>query len=249
MDGPRCSRPRRTPSSGTSGRPRPTTAGIGGPPSGATPTTCPTTPSSPATRTVTWSCSGVGTGTGRRGLAHLADHAQQRLERPGVLSARRLPVRGAVPDAGRPPLAVAQNADGRLEVFAPAGGGPTGRNTLWHLWQTAANNGWSDPVVRGHDVTSPPAVGRNATVGSRCSPSARTATSGTCGRPRRTTAGRRPARYPLCPLGVASNSTVICAWLTIAARSTPPIVSPNSVGGRRPVQSPHRTWPEMGPSF
>src|SRR5829696_5762761 len=33
---------------------------------------------------------------------------------------------------------VAQNADGRLEVFAQHSDG-----MLWHNWQTAPNNGWS----------------------------------------------------------------------------------------------------------
>lgn len=34
---------------------------------------------------------------------------------------------------------VAANADGRLEVFVAGGDG-----ALWHVWQTAPNNGWSD---------------------------------------------------------------------------------------------------------
>jgi hypothetical protein len=33
---------------------------------------------------------------------------------------------------------VGQNADGRIEVFARGGNG-----ALWHIWQTAPNNGWS----------------------------------------------------------------------------------------------------------
>ena len=58
-------------------------------------------------------------------------------------------------------MAVAQNADGRLELFAAAGAdAPT--HTLWHVWQTAPNSGWSEPAVRGHRLTSPPTVGRNA---------------------------------------------------------------------------------------
>ncbi|MFF3919527.1 hypothetical protein ACFYZB_40115, partial [Streptomyces sp. NPDC001852] len=34
---------------------------------------------------------------------------------------------------------VANNQDGRLEVFTRASNG-----TLWHLWQTVPNNGWSN---------------------------------------------------------------------------------------------------------
>jgi hypothetical protein len=55
---------------------------------------------------------------------------------------------------------VAGNADGRLELFGR--GRPNLGAEVWHLWQTAPNDGWSEPVVRGHDVTSPPTVGRNA---------------------------------------------------------------------------------------
>jgi acylphosphatase len=35
-------------------------------------------------------------------------------------------------------LAVAQNDDGRIEIFARGADG-----ALWHNWQTAPNNGWS----------------------------------------------------------------------------------------------------------
>jgi acylphosphatase len=52
---------------------------------------------------------------------------------------------------------VAVNADGRLEVFA------TGTdNALWHIWQTAPNNGWSSWASLGGVLTSSRAVGRNA---------------------------------------------------------------------------------------
>jgi hypothetical protein len=36
-------------------------------------------------------------------------------------------------------MAIAANADGRLDFFAPSVDG-----ALWHLWQTAPSNGWSD---------------------------------------------------------------------------------------------------------
>ncbi len=52
---------------------------------------------------------------------------------------------GAPPAAGglnRP--AVAQSADGRLEVFAVGGDG-----VLWHIWQTSVNGGWSSWTSHG----------------------------------------------------------------------------------------------------
>lgn len=53
--------------------------------------------------------------------------------------------------------AVAQNADGRLEVFL------RGNDTnLYHLWQTAPNNGWSAPwVPMGGQWHRDPVVARN----------------------------------------------------------------------------------------
>jgi hypothetical protein len=36
-------------------------------------------------------------------------------------------------------LEVAQNADGRIEVF-----GVAQDNRVWHTWQVAANNGWNE---------------------------------------------------------------------------------------------------------
>ena len=48
------------------------------------------------------------------------------------------------------------NADGRLEAFA------TGTdNALWHIWQTAPNNGWSAWASLGGILTSSRAVARN----------------------------------------------------------------------------------------
>jgi hypothetical protein len=42
-------------------------------------------------------------------------------------------------------IAVAQNADGRLEVFALGTGGKSAPNgSLYHKWQTAVNGSWSD---------------------------------------------------------------------------------------------------------
>ena len=35
-------------------------------------------------------------------------------------------------------LDLGRNADGRLEIFARGGDG-----AVWHMWQTAPNNGWS----------------------------------------------------------------------------------------------------------
>ena len=54
-------------------------------------------------------------------------------------------------------IAVASNADGRLEVFARGTD-----NALWHQWQTAPNNGWSGWASLGGVITSDPVVGRNA---------------------------------------------------------------------------------------
>ena len=48
------------------------------------------------------------------------------------------------------------NADGRLEVFARGTD-----NALWHIWQTARNNGWSGWASLGGVITSVPAIGRN----------------------------------------------------------------------------------------
>ncbi len=36
-------------------------------------------------------------------------------------------------------ICVMQNADGRIEMFASSND-----NGLYHVWQTAPNNGWSD---------------------------------------------------------------------------------------------------------
>jgi len=59
--------------------------------------------------------------------------------------------------------AVAQNFDGRLELFAPSAGPPAPE--LVHIWQTSPNSGWSGWSSLG----APPgqfisgiAVGRNA---------------------------------------------------------------------------------------
>jgi hypothetical protein len=50
-----------------------------------------------------------------------------------------------------PQLAVAAAADGRLELFAIGGSqaDPTKDNVLYHIWQTAPNNGWSDWYSHG----------------------------------------------------------------------------------------------------
>ncbi|MFE2751514.1 hypothetical protein ACFXGA_05870, partial [Actinosynnema sp. NPDC059335] len=53
--------------------------------------------------------------------------------------------------------AVGRNADGRIEVFARGGDG-----ALWHIWQTAPNNGWSGWQSLGGYITSPPVVMNNA---------------------------------------------------------------------------------------
>jgi len=56
-------------------------------------------------------------------------------------------------------LAVGQNQDGRLEIFA---GGPDG---LWHIWQTVPNGDWSDWSRLGNPSVGAPyhslAVGQN----------------------------------------------------------------------------------------
>jgi hypothetical protein len=51
---------------------------------------------------------------------------------------------------------VARNADGRLEVFVQGNDG-----ALWHIWQTAPNNGWSGWQSLGGWITTP-VVGQNA---------------------------------------------------------------------------------------
>lgn len=60
---------------------------------------------------------------------------------------------GATALGGSP--SVGQNADGRLEVFAAASG------ALWHIWQTAPNNGWSSWVSLGGEPGGGAVVGRN----------------------------------------------------------------------------------------
>ena len=50
---------------------------------------------------------------------------------------------------------VTNNADGRLEVFVRGSD-----KALWHIWQTAPNNGWSGWSSLGGSI-SDPAVGRN----------------------------------------------------------------------------------------
>jgi hypothetical protein len=42
---------------------------------------------------------------------------------------------------------VAQDADGRLEVFVHGTD-----NALWHIWQTAPNNGWSSWNTLGGQI-------------------------------------------------------------------------------------------------
>ncbi|HYI46880.1 MAG TPA: matrixin family metalloprotease [Allosphingosinicella sp.] len=54
-------------------------------------------------------------------------------------------------------IAVGRNADGRLEVFARGTD-----NALWHIWQTAPNNGWSAWASLGGVITSNPTVISNA---------------------------------------------------------------------------------------
>lgn len=52
---------------------------------------------------------------------------------------------------------VGNDQDGRLEVFARGTDG-----ALWHIWQTAPNNGWSGWASRGGIIQGPIALGRNA---------------------------------------------------------------------------------------
>jgi hypothetical protein len=52
--------------------------------------------------------------------------------------------------ADREVCKAAQNADGRLEVF-----GVGTDNVLWHMWQTAPNNGWSGWVSLGGILLTP----------------------------------------------------------------------------------------------
>ena len=52
---------------------------------------------------------------------------------------------------------VRQNLDGRLEAF-----GVGTDNGLWHIWQTAPNNGWSGWAPLGGIITSEPLCTRNA---------------------------------------------------------------------------------------
>jgi uncharacterized protein GlcG (DUF336 family) len=54
-------------------------------------------------------------------------------------------------------VTVVSNADGRLEAFA------SGMDyALWHMWQTAPNDGWSAWASLGGVLTSDRSVGRNA---------------------------------------------------------------------------------------
>jgi M6 family metalloprotease-like protein len=55
---------------------------------------------------------------------------------------------------GRP--VVAQNADGRLEVFVRGMD-----DALWHIWHGGPNHGWSNWESLGGRITTDPAVGRN----------------------------------------------------------------------------------------
>lgn len=54
-------------------------------------------------------------------------------------------------------IAIAQNADGRLEAFVRAVD-----NALWHTWQTSPGDSWSAWESLGGVLNSDPAVGRNA---------------------------------------------------------------------------------------
>jgi hypothetical protein len=62
-------------------------------------------------------------------------------------------------------IALGRNRDGQLEVFAVSTDG-----SLWQIWQTAANNGWSHwesrgkPTVEGIELTSS-GVGKSLAVG------------------------------------------------------------------------------------
>jgi hypothetical protein len=71
------------------------------------------------------------------------------------------------PDAQGPMslLVLAQNADGRLEAAVPANNDVGDQRAVWHRWQTAPNNGWSE----WHSLGEPPggffgplALGANA---------------------------------------------------------------------------------------
>ncbi|MBY7125955.1 hypothetical protein ILS93_28305, partial [Bacillus sp. 16GRE42] len=53
-------------------------------------------------------------------------------------------------------LAIGKNADGRLEVFARGAD-----RALWHIWQTAPNNGWSNWGSLGGTITQLANVGHN----------------------------------------------------------------------------------------
>ncbi|MEO5835015.1 MAG: matrixin family metalloprotease [Nakamurella sp.] len=52
---------------------------------------------------------------------------------------------------------VADNADGRMEVFVRGGD-----NAVWHIWQTAPSNGWGGWASLGGVIQGAPTVGRNA---------------------------------------------------------------------------------------
>ncbi|WP_111765745.1 matrixin family metalloprotease [Nakamurella deserti] len=52
---------------------------------------------------------------------------------------------------------VADNADGRMEVFVRGAD-----NALWHIWQTAPSNGWGGWSSLGGVIQGAPTVGRNA---------------------------------------------------------------------------------------
>ena len=90
----------------------------------------------------------------RRALAHVADRTQQRLERLGI--ARR-----------RDPEAAGRRHGTRTAGSRSSRGGRTA--PLWHIWQTAPNNGWSGWASLGGGIVRRRRRSTTPTVASRSS--------------------------------------------------------------------------------
>ena len=104
----------------------------------------------PAMPTGAWRCSRLGTGPGE------LEHIWQLSPGAGWSSWAGL---GTLPGGFPVQLAVARNADGRLELFNMGSGG------LWHNWQTSPGGGWAGWSSLGTPpgvILSGVAVGTNA---------------------------------------------------------------------------------------
>jgi hypothetical protein len=78
---------------------------------------------------------------------------------PGAAFGSFTKLASLLPVASTP--AVGQNQDGRLEVFVTANQGASA-GSVYHLWQTAPNSGWSSLTSMGGTVRGMPTVGQNS---------------------------------------------------------------------------------------